>query len=154
MNLGFFIDIGGASLMTFVLYLHCIAIYKGAGFRRFLRSIVILTMTSFARGFYQSFFRARILELDNSAVVWRYTSPIKGEVVDVRIAHRYIVFARSFFWKRGRLIGLLFSAACWCISGKLSQSQHNDLESFASSKCEDSPHRDGIWGLDSRSAVS
>lgn len=36
--------------MTFVLYLHCIAIYKGAGLRTFLRSIVILTMTSFARG--------------------------------------------------------------------------------------------------------
>jgi len=49
-NLGFFIDIGFASLTTFVLYLHCTAIYKGAHLRRFSRSIVILTMTSFARG--------------------------------------------------------------------------------------------------------
>lgn len=80
---------------------------------------------------------------DCCAVVWRYTSPFKGEVVDVRIAHRYIVFARSFLWKRGRLIGLLFSAACWSISGKLSQSQHNDFESFASSQCRDCSHRDG-----------
>lgn len=41
------------------------------------------------------FLRSCIIGLDKSAVVWRYTSPIKGEVVDVRIAHRYIVFARS-----------------------------------------------------------
>lgn len=100
------------------------------------------------------FFTSCIIGLDKSAVVWRYTSPIKGEVVDVRIAHRYIVFARSSLSERGRLSGLLVNAARWHLSGKLSQSQHNDLESFASSKCEDSSHRDGIWGLDSRSAGS
>jgi hypothetical protein len=39
------------------LYLHCTGIYKGAGLSGGLRSIVILTMTSFARGPYQDLFR-------------------------------------------------------------------------------------------------
>ena len=100
-------------------------------------------MTSRARATNKILIRiAAFLVPEWCAVVWRYTSPIKGEVLDVRIVHRYIVFARSFFWKRGRLIGLLFSAACWYISGKLSQSQHNDFESFASSQCRACSHRD------------